>query len=125
MKRLIVVEPDAQEAWRLCRELEGPELLVRWVSAVPEALAQMAAEPFDMVFAALRMGPPDGTELVRALRGRGFQVPVILLSDQYARDVGLDIDLMRWGRAAVIPRRVPAHWYQTLPASVLDLPMSA
>lgn len=53
-----------------------------------DALQTIERQKFDLVITDYKMSPIDGLEFIAALRRRGFQVPVILLSG-FADSLGL------------------------------------
>jgi CheY-like chemotaxis protein len=109
VKRLLVVDPDPRAADALLRRLEGPGLYVRVAAGPAEALERISRQHFDAVVSAMEMEPADGMELVRSLRARGFQTPVMLLSSRKEKQAELDTRLMSWGRALVMSRPVRLH----------------
>lgn len=94
MSYLILVvddEPLIREVLAMFLEDEG----YRVVQAVDgqAALDLAAAQAPDVVVSDVRMPRLDGVELVRQLRARGLDVPVILVSAHYA---GVDVPGVRF-----------------------------
>lgn len=58
---------------------------VRCAKDGQEALEVVAIEPPDLIVSDVAMPGVDGVELVRRLRGRGADVPVVLISGHAAR----------------------------------------
>ena len=80
VKRILVV--DNEEKMRRILELSLKNMGHEVVQAGDgvEALAAVDAAPFDLVLTDLRMPRKDGIELLRDLRARGDEVPVIVLT---------------------------------------------
>jgi two-component system chemotaxis response regulator CheY len=51
-----------------------------------EAMKQIQRQPFDLVMLDWHMPGKSGLEVVKALRGRGSQVPIVMVSAEAARD---------------------------------------
>ena len=96
--------------------LEGLEWLVtrtrefvvieRCTSGAAVIDAVMRSRP-DMVVMDVRMPPPDGLEVLRDLRTRGVNVPVVLLTAALEYDRVLET--IRLGVRGLIPKDVPAE----------------
>ncbi len=56
--------------------------------SVAEALACVDKQSFDLIITDYKMPPSDGLELISTLRGRGMQVPIVLLTG-FADSLGL------------------------------------
>ncbi len=80
MHRILVVEdtPAFAEALERNLTLEGHRVLLATRAA--EALARIAHEPPDLVVLDLGLPDRDGYHVLRELRGRGNQCPVLILS---------------------------------------------
>lgn len=80
MHRILVVEdtPAYAEALEQTLTLEGHQVLV--ARRAQEALARASAEPPDLVLLDLGLPDKDGYHVLRELRGRGFDAPVLILS---------------------------------------------
>ena len=80
MHRILVVEdtPAYAEALEQTLTLEGHQVLV--ARRAQEALARASAEPPDLVLLDLGLPDKDGYHVLRELRGRGFEAPVLILS---------------------------------------------
>jgi DNA-binding NarL/FixJ family response regulator len=78
--RILVVEDTAAYAEALERTLalEGHEVLL--ATRAVEALARARAEPPDLVVLDLGLPDKDGYHVLRELRARGFEAPVLILS---------------------------------------------
>lgn len=81
--RLLLVEDDRMigDSLRAALRLEGHA--VDWVRDARAAHATLASERFDLVLLDLGLPEGDGLDVLRALRGRGSDTPVIVLT---ARD---------------------------------------
>jgi DNA-binding response OmpR family regulator len=80
MHRILVVEDSSPLAEALERTLalEGHEVLL--ATRAQEALARAAHEPPDLVVLDLGLPDKDGYHVLRELRGRGEECPVLILS---------------------------------------------
>ena len=80
MHRILVVEdtPAYAEALEQTLALEGHQVLL--ARRAQEALARASAEPPDLVLLDLGLPDRDGYHVLRELRGRGFEAPVLILS---------------------------------------------
>ncbi len=109
MHRILVVEDTAAYAEALQRtlELEGHQVLL--ATRAQEALARASAEPPDLVVLDLGLPDRDGYHVLRELRGRGNQCPVLILS---ARSLEAD---------KVEGFRLGADDYVTKPFGALEL----
>jgi DNA-binding response OmpR family regulator len=80
MSRILVVEdsPPLAEALQRTLALEGHRVV--HASRALEALARAAHEPPDLVVLDLGLPDKDGYHVLRELRGRGAECPVLILS---------------------------------------------
>ena len=80
MNRILVVEdtPAYAEALERTLTLEGHQVLL--ASRAQEALARVRAEPPDLVVLDLGLPDRDGYHVLRELRARGVECPVMILS---------------------------------------------
>ena len=80
MHRILVVEdtPAFAEALERTLALEGHHVLL--ATRAQEALARAAHEPPDLVVLVLGLPDRDGFHVLRELRGRGNECPVLILS---------------------------------------------
>ena len=80
MHRILVVEdtPAYAEALERTLSLEGHRVLI--ATRAQEALARASAEPPDLVVLDLGLPDRDGYHVLRELRGRGNECPVLILS---------------------------------------------
>jgi CheY-like chemotaxis protein len=78
--RALVVEdePDAREFLSALLERHGMQ--VRAVASVPEALAALAGESFDVVLSDIGLPGRDGYALVESLRADGSRMPAIAIT---------------------------------------------
>jgi CheY-like chemotaxis protein len=77
---VLLVDDDALVLRALCRLLVAGGLRVTTVTRAREALARLAAEPFDLVLTDVSMPEMDGIELLRRIRAAANDVPVVLMS---------------------------------------------
>jgi len=79
-KRILVVDDEAKMRRILEMSLKGIGHQVEQAGDGEEALAAIDNAPFDLVLTDLRMPRMDGIALLRELRQRGEEVPVIVLT---------------------------------------------
>ena len=91
---LFVVEDDADHLAALCDLMEAAGHRVRGFADAPSALAALEPAP-DLVLSDLRMPGMDGLALLAAVRARGLDLPVIVLTGH--GDVGHAVQAMRAG----------------------------
>lgn len=101
-KRILVVDDEAKMRRLLEMSLKGMGHEVMQAEDGSVALAAFDDTPFDLVLTDLRMPHMDGMELLRALRERGEDVPVIVLT-AYAT-VETAIEAMKLGASDYIIR---------------------
>ncbi len=87
MKRILFVDDEAKVLGGLRRMLRGlrHEWLMEFVEGGPQALEQLARQPFDMVVTDMRMPGMEGSELLRRVRERFPGTVRIVLSGQCER----------------------------------------
>ncbi len=79
-KSILVVEDDASLREALCVTLECAGHSVSVAADGPAALALVAANDFHIVLSDLRMQPMDGISLLKQIRSREPQLPVLLMT---------------------------------------------
>src|SRR3954469_7903545 len=99
--RLLVVD-DAPEHARMVeafmRTGDGfPDAHIRIATSYDEALAAFAEERFDVAFFDYWLGSRDGVSLLREVRQKGFDAPVVVLTSHGAEDVA--VEAMKAGAA--------------------------
>lgn len=109
MTRVLIVEDNEELAYGLAKNLEFEGYTVDVVSGGHDALERIATAAFDLVVLDLMLEGLDGFGFLRRLRGRGAEVPVLILS---ARDEELD---------KVRGFRLGADDYVTKPFGLLEL----
>lgn len=91
--KLLLVEDDAMIGRALLDALRGEGYAVNWVRDGQTADATLSSEPYDCVLLDLGLPRRDGLSVLRALRGRGAAVPVLIATARDAvgdRVAGLD-----------------------------------
>jgi DNA-binding response OmpR family regulator len=81
--RILVVEDEAKVAKALCDGLSAERYDVRIAPTGEDAFFLLNSESFDLVLLDLQLPRRDGLEILSALRKRGVQTPVLVLT---ARD---------------------------------------
>ncbi|MGQ9368342.1 response regulator [Azospirillum sp. ST 5-10] len=92
--RMLLVEDDGDLADGLLRALRAPGHAVDHVADGEEADSLLRHEPYDLVVLDLGLPNRDGLDVLKALRGRGTPVPVLILTARDALDhriAGLDL----------------------------------
>ncbi|WAS90791.1 response regulator [Nannocystis punicea] len=110
MASLFIVDDDSQFRSALTRELEGRGFEVASASSVHSALAALAKQPADVVLTDLRLGGPDGLDLLKLLPSVSRRTRTILMSahatardHQIATELGaVDILLKPFSPAALL-----------------------
>ncbi|TMA40061.1 MAG: response regulator, partial [Deltaproteobacteria bacterium] len=78
--RLLVVDDDAVTCRLLAEVLSRDGATVVWETDPRRALARAAEQPIDLAVLDVRMPELDGLELLRRLRERWPQVPVVIMT---------------------------------------------
>jgi len=92
--RILLVEDDALLASGLLLALQRAHYIVEHVQDGPAAVRALADNAFDLVILDLGLPKLDGTGVLKAVRGGGSTVPVLILSARDAtRDRILGLDL--------------------------------
>src|SRR3954471_5122905 len=99
--RLLVVD-DAPEHARMVEGFirsgdEFPDAHIRIATSYDEALAAFDEERFDVAFFDYWLGSRDGLSLLREVRQKGFDAPVVVLTSRGAEDVA--VEAMKAGAA--------------------------
>ncbi|MDZ4135151.1 MAG: response regulator transcription factor [Paracoccaceae bacterium] len=80
MTRVLIVEDDEDIASVLCRGLAGESFTPQAATDPAGALVLLREGDFDAAIIDRMLGEDSGLDLLRLLRGRGVQIPVIMLS---------------------------------------------
>ena len=91
--RILLVEDDSLLGEGLVVGLQRDKQSVDWVKNGDSALSAMASTDYDAVILDIGLPKLNGLEVLRKMRGRGQQTPVLMLTAQNAvtdRVVGLD-----------------------------------
>ena len=99
--RLLVVD-DAPEHAQMVEEFirstaTWADARVRIATSYEEALAAFREQPFDIAFFDYLLGARDGLSLLREIRKKGFDTPVVVLTSRGAEDVA--VEAMKSGAA--------------------------
>ena len=79
-KRVLIVDDEKNMRWVLGQALAGEEFEVAEAADGKEALAAVADIEPDVMVLDHRMPAPDGMEVLRTLRAKGFRFPIIMLT---------------------------------------------
>lgn len=107
--RALVVDDDEAVAKAMARALRGTASRVSIAADATQALALLASEEFDVVLSDVHMPRTSGTELLKRVRERDLDLPVILLTGHPTTD----------SAAAAVEHR--AFRYLTKPVSASTL----
>jgi two-component system copper resistance phosphate regulon response regulator CusR len=88
--KLLVVEDDRTVGQYIKRGLEEAQYVADWVADGAEALQVIGNAPYDLVLLDLRLPGMTGLEVLRALRDRGYTMPVLVLTAQDSVDYKVD-----------------------------------
>jgi two-component system copper resistance phosphate regulon response regulator CusR len=88
--KLLVVEDDRTVGQYIKRGLEEAQYVADWVADGAEALQVVGNAPYDLVLLDLRLPGMTGLEVLRALRDRGYAMPVLVLTAQDSVDYKVD-----------------------------------
>lgn len=88
--KLLVVEDDRTVGQYIKRGLEEAQYVADWVADGAEALQVVGNAPYDLVLLDLRLPGMTGLEVLRALRDRGYTMPVLVLTAQDSVDYKVD-----------------------------------
>ena len=87
MRQFFLLEDDAALGRGIAMALRGPEADVICRATLAQARETLAAETFDLLILDVNLPDGSGLDLLRQIRARGVQTPVILLT---ANDLELD-----------------------------------
>jgi DNA-binding response OmpR family regulator len=125
--KLLLVEDEERVASFLGKGLRAHGYAVEWVRNGTDALARAMQPGIALVILDLGLPDLDGLDVLAAMRGRGSQVPVLVLSargrvDDRVRglDLGADDYLGKPFAFEELLARVRANLRPRAPASVLD-----
>ena len=91
--RLLLVEDDSMIGEAICAGLRREGFAVDWVRDTAAAGRALDSEPFELLLLDLGLPGGDGITLLKALRGRGSALPVLIITARDAvadRVAGLD-----------------------------------
>jgi DNA-binding NtrC family response regulator len=99
--RLLVVD-DAPEHARMVEEFlrsggAWHDATVRFATSYDEALRAFEEQPFDVAIFDYLLGARDGLSLLREVRRKGYETPIIVLTSHGAEDVA--VEAMKAGAA--------------------------
>jgi two-component system copper resistance phosphate regulon response regulator CusR len=88
--RVLVIEDDPTVGTFVKRGLEEQRWQVDLVTSGDEGQQQAEAGSYDVIVLDMRLPGKSGMEVLRDLRGRGFEKPVLVLTAQDALDAKVD-----------------------------------
>ncbi|NTV62525.1 MAG: sigma-54-dependent Fis family transcriptional regulator [Oscillochloris sp.] len=87
----ILIVDDEEPIRELLRDILEPEgACIRMASSGHEALEALAAAEPDVLICDVRMPPPDGLAVLKALRARGSSIPVLIVTAQASSTVTIE-----------------------------------
>ncbi len=103
--RVLLVEDDKDDyeiVRNLLSEIPSRMFHLEWVTGCSAALDALAHDHFDVCLLDYRLGQSDGLDLLRAISGRAYTIPVILLTGQ--GDHKVDLEAMKAGAHDYLPK---------------------
>ncbi len=92
--RVLIVEDDEDDAFLIRDYVTGDPMggtaVVDRAATVPDALAKLGREPYDVLLVDYRLGAEDGFALLREARSRKIRVPAILLTGYGSEEVAVE-----------------------------------
>src|SRR5215217_7624803 len=92
--RLLVVDDAIEHAEMVVEFIRSgdgwPDAEMTTAASYEQALAAFDKQPFDVAFFDYSLGSRDGVSLLRELRQRGVQTPVIVLTGRGAEEVAVE-----------------------------------
>ena len=88
--RVLVVDDEAAISRSLARVLGMAGHAVTTASSGEEAIAALAAQPFDVILSDIRMPGMSGLSLLRAVRARDADIPVAFMTGDPALETAVD-----------------------------------
>jgi DNA-binding response OmpR family regulator len=92
MPHILIVEDESATAWALEEGLSDEGYSIATVDSAEKALVAERARHADLVITDLRLPRMDGLELVRRLKGRKHDVPVIVVTAYGSRQTLKDLE---------------------------------
>ena len=89
--RVLLVDDEDRFRTRLAQMLVAEGLEVHQAAGGPEALEELAQQPYDVVLLDLRLPGMDGLAVMAAIKERHPEVEVIVLSGHASLDAAMDI----------------------------------
>lgn len=80
MKRILVVDDDAQMTMALKEAIKRANYEVEVFQRPKEALKRLKEDTFDLVVTDMKMPEMDGLSFIRSLRGEGINIPVLVIT---------------------------------------------
>jgi DNA-binding response OmpR family regulator len=112
MQHILLVDDEKTIASLVKSRLEQEGFAVRALASGEEALAELAQSSFDALLLDVGLPGIDGFETLRQLRGRGHDLPVIMLTaraDEIDRVVGLELGADDYVVKPFSPRELAAR----------------
>lgn len=78
--RILIAEDDAPLASFVAKALTEEEHQTEIAADGEAALAKLVAQPFDLLILDLNLPVLDGNEVLKRLRGRGSEIPILILT---------------------------------------------
>ncbi len=89
--RVLITDDEARFRTTLSKMLAARGLMVKAVGSGEEALAELAAQPYDVVLLDIRMPGIDGIETLKRVKEGYPEVEVIMLSGHANLDVAIEL----------------------------------
>jgi DNA-binding response OmpR family regulator len=101
-KTILIVDDEMEIAELLAMGFESYGFTPECAFSVDEAEAKIAQKNYDIILSDIRMPKKDGVQLLKWIRGRDSQKPVVLMMtgfSQYTED-----QIKEWGGHSLIPK---------------------
>lgn len=87
--RILIVDDESDHRFLLAAALQDcvTDGLIATAGSVEEALGAVARQDFDAILCDYCLGERDGLDVLRALRGQGRDIPVVLVTNHGSEDV--------------------------------------
>ncbi len=102
VKRILIADDEKNMRWVLGQALSGEGFEISEAADGKEALASIAEQEPDVMILDHRMPEPDGMEVLKKLRAKGYRFPVIMLTAH--GNVAQAVEAMRAGASEYLTK---------------------
>lgn len=96
--KILLIEDDEDDYIIISNSLlkvENTQYELQWVQSFSDAMEKIMNHTFDVCLLDFRLGINDGLKVLKNLRGKGFDAPIIMLTGKGSRHI--DINAMKLG----------------------------